>query len=115
MKENIMRDKIISFTLGILVWWVLVYSYSYFIWDKSKEVLGWWNPWTRQMWNFDASSMSDEQLERMATRAWITTDELKDKLEAGESLRDIMPQRTGSWAGIEWRRNQNTLTWTWSN
>lgn len=113
MKENIMRDKIISFTLGILVWWVLVYSYSYFIWDKSKDVLI-QSPWTRQMWGFDASSMSDEQLERMATRAWITTDELKEKLEAGESLRDIMPQRNSSWTNF-WRRNQNPTTWTWSN
>ena len=108
-----MRDKIISFTLGILVWWVLVYSYSYFIWDKSKDVLI-QAPWTWQMWSFDASSMSDEQLERMATRAWITTDELKDKLEAGESLRDIMPQRNWSWSNF-WGRNQNPTTWTWSN
>lgn len=115
MSENIMRDKIISFVLWILVWWILLYSYTYFIWDKSWDNWIWWANWTRQMWNFDPSNMSDDQLERMAKRAWITKEELKSKLEAGESLRDIMPARNWSWSNFWWGRNQDSATWSWSN
>ena len=107
MKENIMRDKIISFVLWLFIWWAIVYGYTYFIWDKSLQWPTWW-----PMWNFDSSSMSDEQLERLSTRAWITKDELKKRLESWESLRDIMPARTWSWANMGGRRWTDTTIWS---
>lgn len=107
MKENIMRDKIISFVLWLLIGWTIVYGYTYFMSDKSLQ---WPTGWPT--WNFDASNMSDEQLERLSTRAWITKDELKNRLEAGESLRDIMPQRNWSWSNMGSRRWTDTTTWS---
>ncbi|NDK07610.1 hypothetical protein EOM39_00010 [Candidatus Gracilibacteria bacterium] len=107
MKENIMRDKIVSFVLGLLIGGAIVYGYTYFMGDNTQQ-----GPTGGPMGNFDSSNMSDEQLERMATRAGITKDELKKRLEAGESLRDIMPARTGSGANMGGRREAGTTTGT---
>ena len=112
MKDNLRSDKIISFVFGLLIGWILVYSYSYITQDKTLG--NWWPVWW-SMWNFDASNMSEDQLERMATRAWITKDELKKRLDSGENLREIMPARTWSWSNFSWRRWNNSSTGTWSN
>ncbi len=106
MKENIMREKIVSFILWLLIWWAIVYGYTYYMWYNSQQRPTWW-----PMWSFDSSNMSDEQLQRMADRAGITKDELKKKLEAWESLRDIMPARTWSWANMGGRRWVDITTW----
>jgi len=108
MKDNVLIWKIISFVLGMIIWWVLVYSYSYFIPWSSNNSSFWWNPWTPPNWTMDVSSMSDSQLEKMAESAGITKDELKAKLESWESLRNIMPNRSWSWSA----KLQNTSTWS---
>lgn len=116
MQENIMRDKIISFILGLLLGAAIVYGYSSYSAKNST-----FDPnvrWTR--WgNFDASTMSDAQLQRMADRAWITLAELKQKLASGQSLRDIMPARSWSWArsgsNFQWGGSQNNSWWTLNN
>jgi hypothetical protein len=115
MKENIMRDKIISFVLWLLLGATIVYWYSSYIAKNST-----FDPnvrWTRG--NFDTSTMSDDQLQRMADRAWITLAELKQKLASGQSLRDVMSARTWSWSrtggDFQWRNIQDSTTSTWSN
>lgn len=125
-KDNILRDKIISFWAWILIWLVIMATIGYFIWWKWPWKFGnnWpmWNentrwqfPSDRTGWNFDPSSMSDEQLERMAKRAWITKEELKKRIDSWESIRDIMPARNWSWS-MSWTRWwNNQKTWTWSN
>ncbi|MDD3302381.1 MAG: hypothetical protein PHN31_02420 [Candidatus Gracilibacteria bacterium] len=96
MKDNVLIGKIISFVLGMIIGGILVYSYSYFIPGSSNNSSFGGNPGTPPNGNMDVSSMSDSQLEKMAERAGITKDELKSKLKSGESLRDIMPNRSGS-------------------
>jgi len=117
MKENTLRDKIISFILWILLWWIIVYSYWTYTWRWSVMFPKQWGLiWTTTWWgNFDAGAMSDEQLERMATRAWITSDELKKRLASWETLRDIMPARTWSWTRSGWNFQWRWTTGTWSN
>lgn len=100
-----MKDKIISWIIWAIIWWIIVFWYWQFFSsnaDSIPQMWGWqmW-PW----WNFDASSMTDEQLSDIAQKAWITLDELKQKLDSGESLRDIMPMREG---------RQGNSNWTWS-
>ena len=95
-----MKDKIISVVIWIVVWAVAVYWYLYFV-DSNKEntvpVGRWW--FTR--WNFDPKSMSDEQLQRMADRAGISLEELKEKIESWEDISSIMPMR---WVNRWWGR-----------
>ena len=116
MKENIMRDKIISFVLWLLIWGAVVYGYSYYISSKSQV---WFpNNWQTRG-NFDTSTMSDDQLQKMADRAWITLAELKKKLDAGENIRNLMPARTWSWArpswDSQWTKISDVTSSTWSN
>lgn len=86
-----MKNKIISFIIWVLVWWVLVFWY----WSLNGNNQPSWQRgvWGPNAWaaNMDVSTMTDEQLEQMATRAWITLEELKEKLESWENIRDIMP------------------------
>jgi len=92
-----MKDKIISGVIGLIVWWLIVYAYGYFMnsstWALNNSSIStqWWTPWS-----FDVSNMTDEQLEKMASRAGITVDELKAKLDSWEDLRSIMPARSNS-------------------
>lgn len=95
-----MKDKLISLVMWIIIWWSIVYSYWYLTSDSS------WRDTSKsgKIWiSSDTSNMSDEQLERMATRAWISEDELKKRIEAWENPRDIM---WTSWGA---------KNWTWSN
>jgi hypothetical protein len=121
MKENIMRDKIISLVLGLLLWVGIMYFYWLYTWKWSmifpnqKSV-----NWITTRWgNFDTSIMSDDQLQKMADRAWITLAELKNKLDAGENIRDILPARSWSWtrsgSTFQWNRTQDSISSTWSN
>lgn len=95
-----MKDRIISFLLWLLVWWIVFYWYTYIKTDDKKPSLnGTWNFNSRQ--NFDPSNMSDEQLQRMADRSWISLEELKEKIKSWEDIRGI----------IWWWRNRN---WSWT-
>lgn len=76
-----MRDKIISFLLWVLVWWLIVYGYTYY--NESKiETTSWFPTNWQTRWNFDPSNMSDEQLQRIADRQWISVGELKEKMSS---------------------------------
>lgn len=101
-----MKDRIISWILWIVLWWIIVYSYWYY--NNQKSSVWTWNIW----WTWftqNLSNMSDTQLERMATRGWITVDELKAKIKSGEDLWNILP-RWNFWTWT-WSRDR---TWTWS-
>ena len=99
-----MRDKAISFILWLVIWWVIVYWYWYFV-NKDTNQLNDLNRWNRfSRGNFNPSSMSDEQLQKMADRAWITLEELKNKLKSWENIRDLMPSR-------RWSENGTTRWW----
>ena len=105
MKNSALRDKIISFIIGLILWWLIVYAYAYFN-QSNKGDFPWPNwPWFNE-WNFDPSNMSDEQIQRMADITWISADELKTKLDSWEDIRDLMPKR--SWSGS----NYNERNWT---
>ena len=77
-----MKNKIISWVIWAIIWWILVFWYSNLftegqnnnIWDKNM----WpeWNGWVRM--DIDSSNISDDQLEKMAERAGISIDELKE-------------------------------------
>lgn len=98
------RDNIISFGLGILVWGLGIYAYTMNnnpVWINNSWMPPMW--WWRGQMTFDVSEMSEEQLENMATRAGITVSELKEKLESWENMRDIMWE---SWNN-GWNNNIN--------
>ena len=132
-----MKDKIISFLIGVAVWWMIVYGYWYFTNDAWST--GWpqENRWfDRQQGgglngqqNIDAAPISDEQLESIAQRAGISLEELKTRLDNGEEMTDIIPTRWGwaggarwgwtlDWAGNWgnfWGGNRGGITGSWAN
>ena len=79
-----LQEKILNIFLGIIIGILIVYGYNYFMHSSSAQN-------QTMKGNFDPSNMSDTQLEKMATRAGITKEELKKRLDAGENIRDIMP------------------------
>ena len=97
-----MKDKIISFVIWLILWGIIVYGYTYY----TKPTM--WGP---GMWGtpptMNVENMSDEQLERMATRVGMTKDELKKEIESGKDIRTIMQEK---WVGFGWRW---TRTWSW--
>lgn len=101
-----MKEKIISWILGAILGWAIVFSYGYFTNSDTLNIHpNWvWMPsWNFWSWTFDTSNMSDEQLEMMAKRAWISTDELKIKLENWEDMRTLMWWRwTWRWENSSW-------------
>jgi len=103
-----MKEKIISWVLGAILWWAIVFSYSYFMNSNTSNIWPMWN-WTPPgnfgSGSFDASNMSDEQLEKIAERAWITKEELKTKLESGEDIRSLMWWQRGTWRDFTWTGN----------
>ncbi len=102
-----MKEKIISFVAWLLIWGIIVYWYWYFTTsEQPTSNLG--NRWNFTRWNFDPANMTDEQLERMAERAWITKEELKEKIDSWEDIRSLM---WGAWWGMRWNR---TNMWTWT-
>lgn len=96
-----MKGKIISFVAWIFVWAILVWAYHFTIWAWASN-MG-WNPPPMM----DTSNMSDEQLERMATRVGMTKDELKKEIASGKDIRTIMQEK---WVSFGWRW---TRTWSW--
>lgn len=106
-----MKDKIISLIIWILVWWIIVYFYWVYTQKDNTNKL---NTWINiQNSNFDPSNMSDAQLERMANRAWISIEELKQRLDNWENIRDIT---ANSWSWFSWtwiNRSWDNRTWTW--
>nr|MDD3720664.1 hypothetical protein [Candidatus Gracilibacteria bacterium] len=108
-----MRDKIISFFLGVLVGGIIVYGYTYYTTSKTKTSSG-YTASGQTRGNFDPANMTDSQLENLANRAGITKEELKKRLDAGENIRDIIPMggtRGGS-GSTRTFNNQNQGTGT---
>ncbi len=100
-----MKDKIISFVAWIFVWAIAVWAYHFILaWNNAQNF---WPMWEWNPPSFNASNMSDEQLERMATRVGMTKDELKKEIESGKDIRTIMQEK---WVGFGWRW---TRTWSW--
>lgn len=96
-----MKEKIISFVAWIFVCAIVVWVYHFTTWNPSQ------NLWQNRPPMMDASNMSDEQLERMATRLGITKDELKKEIASGKNIRTIMQEK---WVSFGWRW---TRTWSW--
>jgi hypothetical protein len=99
--SQILRDKIISGVLWIIIWIFWVYTYQYFSNTLSLSSS------SSQKRNFDISNMSDTQLTRMAERAGITKEELKQKIDAGEDIRSIMRKNWSSSWVISSGANEN--------
>lgn len=103
-----MKDKLISALIWAVLWGLIVLLYTNLISVPSNNT---WPNWSRPAgWSWaalDVSTMSDDQLEKMATRAWITKDELKAKLDAWEDIRSLMWNQNGNWG---WG-NQLNSTW----
>jgi len=100
-----MKEKIISWVLGAILGWAIVFSYGYFTNSNTSNIWPMWNwmpPGNFWSGSFDVSNMSDEQLEKMAERAWITKEELKTKLESWEDMRSLMWWQRGSWRETTW-------------
>lgn len=94
-----MKEKIISMFIWVLIWWALIFVYyNFFVLDNSSI-----SEWQISEKRIDSWDVSDEQLEKMAERSWMTTDEIKTKLESWESLRDIMWWQEVGW----WQRKVN--------
>jgi len=100
-----MKDKIISWIIWATIWWIIVYSYGYFMNNSNTNWFTWSPSWFTKG-GFDPSNMSDDQLQRMATRAWISLEELKSKIASWENIRDIVPM---------WNRWNRTWTWLTNN
>ena len=82
-----MRDKIISFILWLILWWIIVFGYTYYKWTTNKTNYSNMQRW----WSFGSwNTLSDEQLERMSTRLWISKEELKKKIDSWEDVRSLM-------------------------
>jgi len=96
-----MKEKIISWILWAILGWTIVFSYWYFMNSNIKSNNVWVNTW-----KIDNSNMSDEQIERMATRLWISKEELKQKIDSGEDLRSIMWNNWWFW----WERWNRSIS-----
>lgn len=111
-----MKDKIFSAIIWIIVWWWVVFGYWYIQWTTDDETSTQTNnktntqstQATRWWWETSAaepSEMTDEQLTRIAERAWITLEELKAKIDSWEDISSL-----GWWRGQRWWQT----TWTGS-
>lgn len=93
--SQILRDKIISGVLWIIVWISWVYAYQYFAGALSLS-----SP-NSQGTSFDSSNMSDAQLARMAERTGLTKEDLKKRIDAGEDVRSLMRKNwSNSWTTL---------------
>lgn len=101
-----MKDKIISWVIWAIIWWIIVFWYSSFSTETQNN--NFWPNWMWSMWNelpwinFDVSSMSDEQLGKMAERSGITVDKLKEKLELWEGIRSFRERPNMGWWTNSW-------------
>lgn len=120
-----MRDKIISWLIWAIIWWLIVFWYSYFFNSDSSSYTNNQNSGYSnfpQSWNsMDLSNMSDNRLQRIADKAWISLDKLKQKIKNGDDLSELMPKWNFSWS---WNFNRGSLNWwqqntwniqTWNN
>lgn len=104
-----MVEKIISALLWAILWGLIVFLYMNINTVSSNNILSNWNMPVRWTWaTFDVSKMSDDQLEKMATRVWITKEELKIKLESWEDIRNLI------WTPSWWFNKWVTNTWSWT-
>lgn len=90
-----MKDKVLSAIIWGVIGFVIVYGVSYYVsYSSGTSTSG-----TRGTRSLDPKSMSDAQLERMATRLGISKEELKKKIDAWEDIRDLMKGTKASWSG----------------
>lgn len=66
-----------SWFLWIAIWTVIVFWYSYFTW------------WSWESGVPNKTEISDEQISKNAEKSWISEDEIRSRLEAWETMRDI--------------------------
>lgn len=107
-----MKNKIISFIVWLIVWIILVQWYSYFFKSDSLENNMPENPTEWRIMN--NSSPSDEQLEKISERTWISVDELKEKIDSWEDLRSIMWWTKRKSQTSSWNLENNWRTWSWA-
>lgn len=102
-----MKDKLVSALLWAVLWGLIIFLYMNITSVSQSNILPNWNMPVRWTWaTFDTSNMTDDQLERMATRTWLTKEELKSKLDSWEDIRSLMWNSTW-W--FNWR-----YTWSWT-
>lgn len=90
-----MKDKVISMIIGIVIWWILMFGYfELFVSENSSPAKSQMSEQKPAWWE-----ISDEQLEKMAERSWLSTSEIKERIDSWETMRDIM---WGQW----WTRKQ---------
>ncbi|MDD3145156.1 MAG: hypothetical protein PHV23_03505 [Candidatus Gracilibacteria bacterium] len=95
-----MKDKLISALIGAVLGGLIVLLYTNLISVPSNNTgPNGSRPAGGSGAALDVSTMSDDQLEKMATRAGITKDELKAKLDAGEDIRSLMGNQNGNGGG----------------
>ncbi len=95
-----MKEKIISFILGVVIgmWWVI--SYNHFTKPAFPAWGMGWNFW----WQME---MTTERWEQMAERLWMTQEELQKELDNGKDIRTLMQENWISrWNGQPDRVNQ---------
>jgi len=77
-----MKDKIISWIVWSIIWGAIVFSYWYFmnsnVWDKAPN-----SRWVNM-------ELTEDRLEKMSERSWISKEEIQKRINSGESMRDIM-------------------------
>lgn len=69
-----MKDKIISWIIWVIIWWIIVFWYSSFFTEIQND-----NPWASWVWWKGWTEITEEQLEIIAEKQWITVEELKAK------------------------------------
>lgn len=101
-----MKDKLISFWAWILIWALLLSWYYYIMWSKLQ---GPWNfAWWQRGQMMNPKNMSDSQLEKMATKVWMTKDELKKEIENGKDLKTIMQAKWVNFNSKWWSDSTNS-------
>lgn len=88
-----MKEKWLSFFLGLVLGIFLCFGYHTFI--KTSSTL---NPTSGRMWGWNFE-MTDERLTQMAERMGISKEELQKEIDSGKDIRTIMQERWGFWWG----------------
>lgn len=102
-----MQEKWISFLIGILMWVTITLAYSYiFNTNTSPQMWPGWFWW----WNMQ---MTDERLNQMAERLWMTKEDLQKEIDAWKDIRTLMQEKgitqwNWNFNGREERWNQNS-------
>jgi hypothetical protein len=79
-----MKKKLVSFLSGVLVWSIGIFGYFSFISVDTNDMPS--KKWPKEI----SGDISDEQLERMSEKSWISKDVIQERLDSWENMRDIM-------------------------